>query len=208
MVTLTPTAATAQAPGRASPCDHPYRLSVDQYVRLAVAGIVRDSEPIYLWKGQLIQKIGKGRPHITALTKLCTLLVRTLPEGWHAQQGQPLRIGDDSMPEPDLMVLRGTPDDFAKRYPTPADLVLIVEVADSSLAEDRGEKLEVYARESIAVYWLVDLVHRRVEVYTGPSGPAEAPAYAWVQAFGPEHEIPLLLDGREVGRIAVRDFLV
>jgi hypothetical protein len=83
----------------------------------------------------------------------------------------------------------------------------VVEVADSSLAIDSGEVLQTYAREAIPVDWIVNLPKRRIEVYTEPSGSAAAPSYRGQRSYGPDDEVPVVLDGREVGRIAVRDVL-
>ena len=77
---------------------------------------------------------------------------------------------DYNEPEPDLCVVRGESDDYTDRHPGPGDIALIVEVAESSLSRDRGEKGENYGRAGIPVYWIVNLVDRRLEVYSNPTG--------------------------------------
>jgi Uma2 family endonuclease len=185
----------------------PYRLSIAQYEQLATAGVLAEGDPAILWHGTLAAKMTKGRPHTVALVRLDGLLSRLVPAGWHVEQEQPMSIGDDGMPEPDLMIVRGTVLDFPDRPPTAQDVALIVEVADSSLPVDSGDVLETYAGEAIPVYWIVNLPKRRIEVHSRPTGPGQAPYYAEHHNYGPDDEVPVVLDGREVGRVAVREVL-
>ena len=106
-----------------------------------------------------------------------------------------------------LYVVRGEPRDLRDRQPSPEEVVLVVEVADSTLATDQGAKKRVYARAGILVYWIANLVEGRFEVYTEPTGPAEQPDYRQRQDYGPDDEIPVVLDGAEVGRLPVVDLL-
>jgi Uma2 family endonuclease len=192
---------------KASPCDHPYRFTTDRYYQLVATGFFGEKAPLFLWKGRIVEKMTKGRRHARATTKIDKALSRIVPDGWHVEQEQPMEVADDGVPEPDLMVVRGTEDDYPDRPPTARDVSLLVEVADSSLPEDRGDVLETYATEGIPVYWIVNLRHRWVEVYTEPSGPADPPSYRACRQYMPGEEIPVVLDGREVGRVAVRDIL-
>jgi Uma2 family endonuclease len=112
-----------------------------------------------------------------------------------------------SEPEPDVAVVRGSDDDYSDHHPGPEDVPLLVEVADTSLRRDRGFKKAIYAKARIAVYWIVNLIDRRVEVYTQPTGPAAAPDYGQHQDFGETDQVPLVIEGREVARIAVSELL-
>jgi Uma2 family endonuclease len=184
----------------------PYRWTVDVYHRLVASGVFGDKSSIFLWKGQLVEKVSdmtKGRPHVYAVNKLDRLLGTIVPEGWFVEQDQPMEVGADSVPEPDLKVVRGSVDDYADRTPNAWDVPLVVEVADSSLGDDSGEMLRAYAGSSIPCYWLVNIPKRRIEVYRRPEGGR----YAEQQVYGPDDEVPVVLDGREVGRIGVRDVL-
>ncbi len=105
------------------------------------------------------------------------------------------------------MIVRGSRRDYHEGSPGPGDVALVVEVADSSLARDRSRKKRLYARSGYSVYWLINLVNRQVEIYTDPTGPVEEPDYLHRQDFGPDDMIPLVIEGREVGRLAVRDLL-
>ena len=93
------------------------------------------------------------------------------------------------------------------RDATAADCCLVVEVADRSLAGDRGKKLAGYARAGIPVYWLVNLPEARLEVYTSPGGPPEKPDYDKRCDHVASEEVPLVIEGREVARLSVRDLL-
>ncbi|MEO6810050.1 MAG: Uma2 family endonuclease [Isosphaeraceae bacterium] len=200
---------TTEPPTRAkaTPLDHPYEISVNLYQRMIDLGVFRASDPVYLWKGRLVAKMTKGRQHVVTLTKLYDRVVKVIPDGWHVEQEQPIEIGRTSMPEPDLMVVRGSPDDYLNRAPGPGDVALIVEVADSSLAEDQGDVLVTYAEKMIPIYLIVNLPQRRMEVHTDPTGPAEAAFYRTVRFYGLAEELPLILDGLEIARFAVRDLL-
>lgn len=185
----------------------PYRITVDRYERMIAAGVFNEKDPVFLWKGMLVEKMSKGRPHIVALTQLYLLMTRIVPVGWHVEQEQPLILSDDTEPEPDLKVVRGALKDYPDHPPSARDVPLVIEVADSSLAVDSKETLITYASESVPVYWLVNIPKARIEVYSNPTGPTTRPSYTQLQSYGFEHEVPVVLDGREVGRIAVRDIL-
>ena len=105
------------------------------------------------------------------------------------------------------IVIRGDPDDYPDLHPGPDEVALVVEVADSTLRRDRSTKKRIYARAGIPVYWIANLIESRFEVYTDPTGPADQPDYRQRQEYGPDDEIPVVLDGVEVGRLLVRDLL-
>lgn len=180
----------------------PYRISTDLYERMIDAGVFRD-ERLFLWKGQLVEKMPKFPPHNLAMMTLTTVLVRLLPDGWHIRPEIPLRLDDGSMPEPDLAIGRGSIRDFADRQATPRDVAIVIEVSDSSVGVDAGEKLAAYAAAGIPAYWIADIPGRVLRIHTEPDGPS----YRSRRDYGPEAQVPVILDGAEVGRIAVRDIL-
>ena len=111
-------------------------------------------------------------PHAAALARLTRRFGRMLDEIWVIREQSPVTIPPgNSEPEPDLVVARG-PDERSTttRHPNPRDIALVVEVADSTLPVDRDQKLNAYAAADIPEYWIVNLVDRRVEVYTMPRG--------------------------------------
>jgi hypothetical protein len=197
----------------AAPTRHPtvpdapiYRLTIQQYQAMAEAGILNEDDPVELLEGWLVEKMTKNPPHTTATALLLHRLNRGLPSGWFLTVQDPIATGN-SLPEPDMAVIRGAPRDYLERRPEAANIAIVVEVADTSLAQDRGTKKRVYAEASIPIYWIVNLIDRRAEVYTDPTGPAEEPDYRQRRDYGPAEEIPILLDGAEAGRLLVQEFL-
>ena len=131
-----------------------------------------------------------------------------LPPGWHLRSERPLRIPSRaSLPEPDLVVTRGRDPRLSRAPSRAADVALVVEVADSSLDDDRNLMARVYGGGGIPIYWIVNLVEGQVEVYSGPSGPSEPIGYRHCEVYTRGQEIPLVIAGTEVGRIPVADLL-
>jgi Uma2 family endonuclease len=104
-------------------------------------------------------------------------------------------------------VVRGELRDYRDRHPGPQDVALVVEVADTSLRQDRGPKKRVYARAGIPIYWIVDLKAEVIEVHVTPTSAGKRPDYRESRTYGAAEEVPVLLDGVEVGRIPVREIL-
>ncbi|MEO6808348.1 MAG: Uma2 family endonuclease, partial [Isosphaeraceae bacterium] len=147
-----------------------FRLSVNQYAEMIRLDILTEDDRVELLEGVLVAKMGRKLPHVFTTRRIMAVLVRALPPGWLVTKEDPIRTRD-SVPEPDCVVLRGTDEDYRDRWPGPADMALVVEVAESSLSRDRTHKRRIYARAAIPVFWLVNLIDRRIEVYSDPSGP-------------------------------------
>ncbi len=180
-----------------------YRMSLEQYEAMIASGAFTKRDRVQLKNGYLVEKMTELPPHGAACDATNLMLGPLIPAGWYARIERVLKIpGYASMPEPDLAIVRGTWRDYASRYPEPADTAMIVEVADSSLYEDRA-MAAIYGAAGIPVYWIVNLVHRQVEVYTNP-GPA---GYASRQDFACGKQVPVEIGGRQVGMIAVLDLL-
>jgi Uma2 family endonuclease len=132
-------------------------------------------------------------------------LLRLIPAGWHLQTEAAIRIPDWDEPEPDLAVVRGKSRDYVvlKRPPEPAEVSLVIEIAESTLSKDRGEKQAAYASARVPVYWIINLVDQQVEVYTDPQGDT----YRSRQDFKPGQDLTVLIDPVVVGQIAVADVL-
>jgi len=185
-----------------------YRLSLHQYHRMTEVGALTTDDRVELLGGQLVAKMPMNSPHRRVTRKVRVAVDRVLPPGWYSDEQKAVTLPlVGSEPEPDLQVTRGDPDDYPDSHPGPGDLGLVVEVADSTLARDQRLKSRLYARENIPVYWIVNLAAMRLEVYTDPSGPVDDPGYRNRHDYAPDDDVPLILDGREVGRIPVRDLL-
>jgi hypothetical protein len=206
MSVLSSTVAPSPQGDAAVPTEPIFRLSVPQYHQMIGAGILTDDDPVELIDGWLVQQMPKNPPHSLATRKTRAALARHVPAGWFVDSQEPITT-ETSEPEPDIIAVRGEPDQFSERHPGPQDLGLLVEVSDTTLARDRGTKKRVYAQNRIPVYWIVNLIDNQVEVYTDPTGPAEAPDYRQRRDYGVLDEIPLMIDGAEVARFPVRDLL-
>ena len=113
----------------------------------------------------------------------------------------------DSEPEPDIAIVPGPADRYVDQHPVPADIALIIEIAESSLAEDRRDKQRIYARAGISLYWIVNLIDSQLEVYSDPSGPAAAPAYRKREIIPADGVATLSIGGERLSPIPVRDLL-
>jgi len=147
------------------------KLTCDEVLRMVETGILRENEPVELIDGALIIVSPQGPPHATAL-QICGAVLRSVySEGFDVRSQLPLQATVTDLPEPDLAVVRGKPRDYARRHPTGFDALLVVEIAQSSQADDRA-KAGVYARAAVPVYWILDLPARRLEVRTEPNAPS------------------------------------
>jgi Uma2 family endonuclease len=196
------------SPAPSTIADRLYRLSVEQYHAMAEAGILGTNDRIELIEGLLVNKMTKKRPHVIVTDLAQYTLIRALPVGWYVSMQNPIAIAEaDSEPEPDIQVVRGTTRDHPDHTIVPGDVALVIEVADSSVREDQSTKKTLYALASIKYYWIINLPAKRLEVYSDPTGPDPSPDYRRRSEHGPDDVVPLVLDGQEVARIAVRDLL-
>jgi Uma2 family endonuclease len=202
--------ATAMPSKPATPRE-PHRLTLSTYNRMGELGLLGPRDRVELLDGLLVKKMTKGPRHVTATTKSYKLLIRLLPPGWTVRQEAPIELPGgpegDSAPEPDLVIAAGTDDDYRERHPGPGDIALVIELSDSTLAEDRKARRR-YGWAGIPVVWIVDLNRERVEIHTRPSGPREEPGYASREdrSIGSPLACPLA-EGTMLGPIAVEDLL-
>jgi Uma2 family endonuclease len=181
-----------------------HRLSVAQYEAMGQAGILGPDDRVELLEGWLVEKMRKSPPHRIATHQARVLLEGVVPSAWYVESQEPI-VTDDSEPEPDVAVIRGRTQDYSARNPPAAQVGLIVEIADTTVDNDRVLKGRVYARARIPTYWLVNLVDRVLEVYSSPRGEGSNVGYA-MRTDWREGELPVVLDGIEIGRIAVDRF--
>ena len=188
------------------PRDPIFRLTVEQYHEMIRAGILGPDDHVELLEGWLVRKMTKNPPHVVSTALTADELRRIVPAGWHVANQDPVTTRD-SEPEPDVSVVRGKVRDYTKRHPGPEDLALAVEVADTSLERDRRLKARVYARAQIPIYWIVNINERVLEVYTQPTSLGRWPKYSSQDVLREGQSVTVVLDGRKVGKIAVRDLL-
>jgi Uma2 family endonuclease len=180
------------------------RFTVDEYQRMIDAGFLNDRR-VELLEGWIIEKMPHNPPHDSAVTRLNKRLIRLLPDEW-VVRNQSAVVAKDSQPEPDLAVVRGPEELYNVRHPSPKDAVLVIDVSDSRLIFDRTVKGPLYAQARIPTYWIVNLVNRRIEVYTVPRA-GKSPVYRQRRDFTADESIPIVLDGNEIARIPVREIL-
>lgn len=130
-------------------------------------GILSDDEPLELLEGELVVVSPQDPQHVLATETIRRELERLADENLHTRMHSPIAAGTDSLPEPDVALVKGHLGEFADRHPAGSDLLLAVEVARTSQPADRA-KAPIYARSGVPVYWLVDLIVRRVEVRSEP----------------------------------------
>ena len=150
-----------------------HRLDVDAYHRMAEAGIFGETQRIELIDGDLIDMAPIGQGHAAVVGGLAEALFVACAGRAIVWPQNPVRFDRHSEVQPDLAVLRRRADFYATgERPGPGDVLLLVEVADSSLRFDQTVKLPLYARAAVPEVWIVDLQRRVVDVYRGPAGPA------------------------------------
>ena len=182
------------------------RFTVEEYHQLIQKGILQDDDPVELLDGWIVPKMPRNPPHDVTLNKAQKVLLAHLPPGWELRVQSAITT-ETSEPEPDFTIVPGPPERYLHHHPKPADVAVVIEVADSSLGRDREEKGKLYARARIPVYWIINLVDRQVEVYSNPSGPDANPDYRRRQDYRDNDSAPLAIPGQEVVSIQVRDLL-
>jgi Uma2 family endonuclease len=185
-----------------------HRITVEQYHRILDSGIFGPEPKVELLEGVIVRRTVSNPSHSLSCDLIPCVLRDLRPEGHFISRRSPLAIRDrNGEPEPDVVVLRGKIRDYTDRERTPADAALLIEVADTSYDYDRYAKWVTYAAARVPVYWILDLDRRQLEVHTEPTGQGEAAVCSRAQIFGPDDEVPLILDGREVGRFPVKEIL-
>jgi Uma2 family endonuclease len=144
-------------------------LTIQEYHRMAEAGIFHPEERLELIAGQIIRMSAKGTAHESAITRTERLLRQRLGEQVLLRLQSPIQLDDYSEPEPDIAVVMPNPLDYDDHHPRPEEVFLLIEVADSSLKYDREVKALAYAKSGIADYWILNVNQRKLHVYRLPS---------------------------------------
>ena len=185
----------------------PYRISVEQFRKMIEAGVFPDQVRLELLGGFLFRTMTKNDPHNFVVGLLGAILNHLLGPAWFAQEEKSVVLGKFWRPEPDIAVVRGPRQQYRDRAPRAGDLGLLIEVSDVTYRKDRGVKWRRYAAVGIETYWIVNLALKQIEVYTDPSGKGKSAGYRTSQIYRSGDHVPVVLDGPEAGRIAVKDVL-
>ncbi len=145
------------------------KITVAEYHEMGKAGILREDDRVELIEGELVAKAPIGSEHNGGTNWLTQALVRAVGERAIVQVQGSIRLDEQTEPQPDISVLLPRADFYRKTLATPADVLLLIEIADSSLRFDRAVKRPLYARAGIAEYWIVDLTGQAVEVCRSPN---------------------------------------
>jgi Uma2 family endonuclease len=180
----------------------PYRFTAKQVLKMVETGIIK--EDVELWDG-ILYKMTKGELHNFLVGQAGDLLKPLISPGFHLREEKSSAFGADSLPEPDLAVARGKRSDYLPDVCPLLQMVLLVEVSHSTHHADEGEKLRRYAEVGVPVYWIVFASRREVRVHGQPQGSGMDALYLKAATYKKGDDFPVVIDGQEVGRIAVAD---
>jgi Uma2 family endonuclease len=147
-----------------------HHFNVAEYYRMAETGILKEGDRVELIEGEIVEMSPIGSHHAACVDRAGRALNQRIGKNFIVRVQNPIRLSDLSEPQPDLALLRPRADFYEQSHPTPDDVLLVIEVADTAVAYDRGVKVPLYARSGIAEVWLVDLTQERIEIYTQPAG--------------------------------------
>ncbi|MBE9186236.1 Uma2 family endonuclease [Microcoleus sp. LEGE 07076] len=144
------------------------RFSIAEYHRLAELGFFESDDRVELIRGEIIKMAAKGTFHSVCNSRVFGKLYSILGERAIVRGQEPIILTDDSEPEPDVVIARHRSDNYLSSHPESADILLVIEVSDSTLKYDRRTKLSLYAESGIADYWIFNLVDIQLETYSEP----------------------------------------
>jgi Uma2 family endonuclease len=145
----------------------PYRFTREEYYRMWESGFFSDKR-VELLDGEIITMPPQNPPHAGTTSGLATVVIRAIGTNFTVRIQAPIVLNNWSEPEPDVAICRFVPDNYRHEHPQASDILLLIEVADTSLAYDRQRKTVAYAASGIPEYWIVNLADRRVEVFSDP----------------------------------------
>jgi Uma2 family endonuclease len=145
-------------------------LTSVEYYQMMESGIIGEGERVELILGQIFTMAAKGTRHTVSTTRLITELPMLLHRLAIVRCQEPITLPNNSEPEPDIAIVKLRSDDYVNSHPSPVDIILVIEVADSTIKFDREIKAPLYAAAGISEYWIVNLIDDRLEIYRQPEG--------------------------------------
>jgi Uma2 family endonuclease len=143
-------------------------FSVSEFHRLFELGFFSEDERVELIRGEIIKMAAKGTRHVVCCTRLNTSLSRLSAGKAILRCQDPISLSPDSEPEPDFTIAKLKDDDYLSGHPTPEDIILVIEIADSTLTYDQKVKIPLYAESGIKYYWIFNLLDNQLETYSQP----------------------------------------
>ena len=162
-------------------------ITVEEYHKMAEAGILKPDDRVELLNGKIIKMSPIGSKHAACVDKSDEFLRKILSGIALVRAQNPVIMNDFSEPEPDIAIVKRKENYYADKHPTVGEVILVIEVADSSLEIDRQSKLPIYATGQIPEYWIINVEKREIEVYRSPF----KGQYRSRDIFFPEDEIPI-----------------
>lgn len=187
---------------------NPYRFNVREFEQILDAGILHPDKRYELLAGFIVEKMTKHEPHDYGTMMLGYELRRVLGAGdWVVREEKSLNMGPSWRPEPDIVVARGPIGRYARRTPRVEDVALVIEVAEASYQRDRGSKWRRYASAGLPAYGILNTNLRLFELYGKPAGHGKSARYEERTDYRTGEAFPVVIDGVEVGRVAVAELL-
>jgi Uma2 family endonuclease len=152
------------------------RISADRYQKMVATGVLTKYDRVELIEGDILNMPPIGLIHSAITARLNKLFVLSAGDAAIVSPGGSIKLGDFSVPQPDLLLLKPRDDFYAGRIPMAPDVLLLVEISESSLAFDQGAKRALYGRYGVAEYWVIDIPGQRVHVYCDPVVDGDATA--------------------------------
>lgn len=160
-------------------------FTVDEYHQMIEAGVLTEDDRVELLEGEIIKMTAMGSPHAACVDRLNRLFSKRIADEAIVRVQSPIQLSEHSEPEPDVTLLKPRPDFYAASHPKPEDVLLVVEVAETSVGIDREKKVPAYSRAGVPETWLIDLAGEVIEVYSDPS----AHGYREIRRLWPRDQV-------------------
>ena len=171
-----------------------HRWTVAEFEKMISTGIIREGSGEFLWGGEIFDSMSEDESHANAYGALLACLFERLNKAeWTIRANNPMGLREGYLPNPDIVVLPGPRLDYKGRRPTAADASLVVEIANTSYADDTRVMLPEYARAGVVQYWIIHINARRVEVYRNPRMIGEIGTYDPPVIYAVGTDIPIVL---------------
>ncbi len=177
-------------------------FTVAEYHKMIESGVFAPNDRVELLEGWIVNKMSQNPPHASSVTRIVSRVAKVCPDDWTLRVQVPITLAD-SEPEPDIVLARGDESVYDLRHPRSKDIGVLMEVGDSSMIDDRRYKGELYAKARIAEFWLVNLIERKIEVYTKPRGGK----YQKKLEYFEKETVPLVLEGVKIADLPVSELL-